>query len=141
MDSIELCIKKLTDLMKKKYSEMLKIEKITSDIEETLKRNDSVSTDMFLNMRMEVMETIDGIDGQIDEILTSGDEEDYHFLKGLLKVDSQEQAMNTEYGDEKMLMLVSLRTRNVLKGIIEKDKVMNKRLLGKESFYAEKKNL
>lgn len=29
MDSIEMCIKKLTALMKKKYSEMLKIEKIT----------------------------------------------------------------------------------------------------------------
>ena len=120
--------------MKKKYSEMLKIEKITNDIEETLKRNDNVSTDMFLTMRMEVIETIDDIDGQIDEILTSGDEEEYHFLKGLLKIDTQEQAMNTEYSDEKMLMLISLRTRNVLKGIIEKDKVMNKRLLGKESF-------
>ena len=107
--------------MKKKYSEMLKIEKITNDIEETLKRNDNVSTDMFLTMRMEVMETIDDIDGQIDEILTSGDEEEYHFLKGLLKIDTQEQAMNTEYSDEKMLMLISLRTRNVLKGIIEKD--------------------
>ena len=140
MDSIEMCIKKLTALMKKKYSEMLKIEKITNDIEETLKRNDNVSTDMFLTMRMEVMETIDDIDGQIDEILTSGDEEEYHFLKGLLKIDTHEQAMNTEYSDEKMLMLISLRTRNVLKGIIEKDKVMNKRLLGKDSFYAEKKN-
>ena len=140
MDSIEMFIKKLTALMKKKYSELLKIEKITNDIEETLKRNDNVSTDMFLTMRMEVMETIDDIDGQIDEILTSGDEEEYHFLKGLLKIDTQEQAMNTEYSDEKMLMLISLRTRNVLKGIIEKDKVMNKRLLGKDSFYAEKKN-
>ena len=138
MDSIEMCIKKLTDLMRKKYNEMLKIEKITSDIEESLKRNDSVSTDMLLNMRLEVMDTIDGINGEIEKILLSGGEEDYHYLKGLLKIDTQEQAMNTEYNDEKMLMLISLRTRNVLKGVIEKDKVMNKRLLGKDSFYAEK---
>lgn len=140
MATLEKNIAQLIKLMKKEYEEVLKIENITNDIENVLKRNDKVSTEMFLNMRMEVLETIDGIKAEIESILTSEDEECYHFLRGLLNVDTQEQAMNTEYSDEKMLMLISLRTRNVLKGIIEKDKVMNKRLLGKDSFYAEKKN-
>lgn len=61
------------------------------------------------------------------------------FLRGLLNVDTQEQAMNTEYEDEKMLMLISLRTRNVLKSIVEKDKQMSTRILGKNSFYAKAK--
>lgn len=123
--------------MKKKYEQMLKIESITNDIEDSLKRNDKVSTSMFMNMRMEVMEKIDDIDEQVEKIVTSGDEELYHYLKGLLKIDTQEQAMDTEYQDEKMLMLISLRIRNVLKGVIEKDKVMNQRLLGKDSFYVK----
>lgn len=134
---IEQCVAKLTALMKKKYEQMLKIESITNDIENSLKRNDSISTDMFMNMRMEVMEVIDGIDEQAEKILRSGDDEIYHYLGGLLKIDSQEQAMNTEYEDEKILMLISLRIRNVLKGVIEKDKAMNERLLGKESYYVK----
>ena len=65
-------------------------------------------------------------------------------MKGLLKIDTQEQAMDTEYEDEKILMLVSLRIHNVLKGVIEKDKEMNKRILGKDSYYSQnetKKNM
>ena len=61
------------------------------------------------------------------------------FLRGLLNVDTQEQAMNTEYEDEKMLMLISLRTRNVLKSIVEKDKQMSTRILGKNSFLCKSK--
>ena len=94
---------------------------------------------MFMNMRMEIMEEIDSIDNEIQKILTSGDEELYYYLKGLLKIDTQEQAMDTEYEDEKILMLVSLRIHNVLKGIIEKDKEMNKRILGKDSYYSQNK--
>ena len=44
-----------------------------------------------------------------------------------------------EYEDEKMLMLISLRTRNVLKAVVEKDKQMSTRILGKNSFYAKAK--
>ena len=125
--------------MKQKYQKMLKIDNATNDIENALKRNDKVSTEMFMNMRMEIMEEIDSIDNEIQKILTSGDEELYYYLKGLLKIDTQEQAMDTEYEDEKILMLVSLRIHNVLKGIIEKDKEMNKRILGKDSYYSQNK--
>lgn len=134
---IEECVANLTKLMKQKYEKMLKIDNTTNDIENALKRNDKVSTEMFMNMRMEIMEEIDSIDDEIQKILTSGDDELYYYLKGLLKVNSQEQAMDTEYEDEKILMLVSLRIHNVLKGIIEKDKVMNKRILGKDSYYSQ----
>ncbi|NDO46419.1 hypothetical protein [Clostridium sp. MD294] len=139
MDTLEKKIAQLIKLMKKEYEEVLKIENVTNDIENVLKRNDKISTEMFLNMRMEIMEAIDGIKGEIEDILTSGDEECYHFLRGLLNVDTQEQAMNTEYEDEKMLMLISLRTRNVLKSVLEKDKQMSTRILGKNSFYAKAK--
>ena len=130
--------------MKQKYQKMLKIDNATNDIENALKRNDKVSTEMFMNMRMEIMEEIDSIDNEVQKILTSGDEELYYYLKGLLKIDTQEQAMDTEYEDEKILMLVSLRIHNVLKGVIEKDKEMNKRILGKDSYYSQnetKKNM
>lgn len=139
MATLEKNIAQLIKLMKKQYEQVLKVENITNDIENVLKRNDRVSTEMFLNMRMEVLETIDSIKGEIETILTSEDEEYYHFLRGLLNVDTQEQAMNTEYEDEKMLMLISLRTRNVLKSIVEKDKQMSTRILGKNSFYAKAK--
>lgn len=135
---IEKCVSELTKLMKKKYEQMLKINNTTNDIEEALKRNDNVSTELFMNMRLEVMETIDGIDAEIEKILKQGDEELYYYLKGLLEIDTQQQAMETEFEDEKILMLVSLRTRNVLKEIIEKDKIMSQRILGKDSFYAQK---
>ena len=139
MATLEKSIAQLIKLMKKQYEQVLKVENITKDIENVLKRNDKVSTEMFLNMRMEILETIDSIKGEIETILTSEDEEYYHFLRGLLNVDTQEQAMNTEYEDEKMLMLISLRTRNVLKSIVEKDKQMSTRILGKNSFYAKAK--
>ena len=135
---IEEYVSKLTKLMKKKYEKMVEIENITKDIEEALKRNDKVSTDMFMKMRLEVMTEIDGIDGEIYEIIQGGDEKQYHYLRSLIRVKTQQQAMDTEFEDEKMLMLVSLRVRNVLKNIIEKDKIMNQRLLGKDSFYAKK---
>ena len=93
-------------MMKQKYQKMLKIDNATNDIENALKRNDKVSTEMFMNMRMEIMEEIDSIDNEIQKILTSGDEELYYYLKGLLKIDTQEQAMDTEYEDEKILMLL-----------------------------------
>ena len=93
MATLEKDIAQLIKLMKKEYEEVLKIENITNDIENVLKRNDKVSTEMFLNMRMEVFETIDGIKGEIENILTSGDEEYYHFLRKLLNVETQEQAM------------------------------------------------
>ncbi|HIT87324.1 MAG TPA: hypothetical protein IAB62_06180 [Candidatus Coprocola pullicola] len=135
---IEEYVSKLTKLMKKKYEKMVEIENITKDIEEALKRNDKVSTDMFMKMRLEVMTEVDGIDGEIYEIIQGGDENQYHYLRNLIRVETQQQAMDTEFEDEKMLMLVSLRVRNVLKNIIEKDKIMNQRLLGKDSFYAKK---
>ncbi len=135
---IEEYVSKLTKLMKKKYEKMVEIENITKDIEEALKRNDKVSTDMFMKMRLEVMTEVDGIDGEIYEIIQGGDENQYHYLRNLIRVKTQQQAMDTEFEDEKMLMLVSLRVRNVLKNIIEKDKIMNQRLLGKDSFYAKK---
>ena len=135
---IEEYVSKLTKLIKKKYEKMVEIENITKDIEEALKRNDKVSTDMFMKMRLEVMTEVDGIDGEIYEIIQGGDENQYHYLRNLIRVETQQQAMDTEFEDEKMLMLVSLRVRNVLKNIIEKDKIMNQRLLGKDSFYAKK---
>ena len=135
---IEEYVSKLTKLMKKKYEKMVEIENITKDIEEALKRNDKVSTDMFMKMRLEVMTEVDGIDGEIYQNIQGGDENQYHYLRNLIRVETQQQAMDTEFEDEKMLMLVSLRVRNVLKNIIEKDKIMNQRLLGKDSFYAKK---
>ena len=134
---IEEYVSRLTTLMKKKYEKMVEIDTITKDIEQAMKRNDKVSTDMFMKMRLEVMTAVDGIDGEIYEILHGGDEKQYHYLRSLINVKTQKQAVDTEFEDEKILMLVSLRVRNVLKSIIEKDKVMNKRLLGKESFYAK----
>ena len=135
---IEEYVSKLTKLMKKKYEKMVEIENITKDIEEALKRNDKVSTDMFMKKRLEVMTEVDGIDEENYEIIQGGDENQYHYLRNLIRVETQQQAMDTEFEDEKMLMLVSLRVRNVLKNIIEKDKIMNQRLLGKDSFYAKK---
>lgn len=137
MATLEANIAELIKLRKEEYRQMLEVEKITNDIEEVLKRNDRVSTEMFLNMRMKALEEIDNIKGKIENILTSGDEEYYQFLRGLLNVDSQKQAMNTEYEDEKMLMLISLRTRNVLNSIVEKDKKISTRILGKSSFYSK----
>jgi len=67
MATLEKDIAQLIKLMKKEYEEVLKIENITNDIENVLKRNDKVSTEMFLNMRMEVFETIDGIKGEIEK--------------------------------------------------------------------------
>lgn len=123
--------------VQKKYNVFNEIQDLTMQMEDSLKRNDQVSFQMLLEMRLDSMIKIDGIEETIRVYLQSFPEKEQSLIK---KQMSAEAEINAEYSPELIKMGdITGKTRRIIEKIIAVDKVMNIKIAGKDSFYNQGK--
>ncbi|MCI8342609.1 MAG: hypothetical protein HFE62_05285 [Firmicutes bacterium] len=114
--------------LKKKYSKIVEIERLTEELDEALKRNDKQSVNMVLTMRGEEMDSIDIIDAEITVLENGLTKEQRMAVRDF-------QNDNVTEGDMKELIELKRLINRLLGKIVEKDRTMNIKIAGKSSFY------
>lgn len=123
-------------LMQQKYTRLLEIDKLTMELGEVLSRDDRESAQLLLAMRQNEMdiasETEHGIRAMLDAVDAEGRMELKSLLNGEKKADSEdfEAGKVFELGE---------KIRNILAHTISIDKVVSRKLAGKDSYYASQK--
>ena len=136
MKSIEpMFTKQAVVLLHKKYLQLIKIHDITVQLSDALNRNDDVSAQMYINMRQDSMLEVDEIEGQIHQLIFRMPDEWQSRMMQLtsrhwkdLHIEDDEEAKVGEEVDKIMRQLD--RT-------IAIDRVLNKRIGGRDSYYQD----
>lgn len=121
---------------RKKLMKLNSIYDLTVELSSVLQRNDMVSTEMLLASRANVMEEISIIDEAVEKIILQLPENEGQRLRRITTLKWQEEDLSEE---EARLRKVCDSMYSILTKTIEKDKVMNQRIGGKDSFYNNEK--
>lgn len=122
-------------LLQKKYGHMVEVERLTEEMAQTLSRNDKVSARLVLGMRGEELQKI----MECDKRLFLFRENALPKMKDWLRkaLNGKNEVSSEEYGKEGALVArLSGNIRSIWEKIMVIDRHMNKRLAGKDSFYA-----
>lgn len=128
----------LTELLKleqRNYMELVEIERLTKELADILSRNDRDSVQLLLEMRKNEMDRTSETKRKIYAILEAVDSEERNKLAALLN------GCEPEESDDELaqrLVLVSRQMQSVLERTIDIDKVISRKLAGKDSFYEKK---
>ncbi len=121
-----------------RYGCLQEIDQLTRETEKAFSRNDTVAARIFLKMRGEIMERADSYMERIEKLVYSlEDASEIRLLEALLKGRETAEALPEEYRPEAVMIISAVeRSRNLLAKVILKDRAMNSRITGKESFYS-----
>ena len=122
-------------LMQREYTQVLEIDKLTSELADTLSRDDRESAQLLLEMRQNEMDSASETKHQIGVILEAVDMGTRAELTRLLQRDSKAAAESFEAG--KILELGEM-VQKTLAHTIRIDQVVSQKLAGKDSYYAVK---
>lgn len=133
MDIKEALLSILINLQKK-YNKLNEVLDLTKQMETALQRNDQVSFRMVLVMRQDVMIQIDKID-ETTKILLQAIPQDICKIINRQMCSESKQA-SPESIEEKKIGELYAKIQRLLEKIITIDCVMNKKIAGKDSYYA-----
>lgn len=129
-------LNKVMILLQRKYNSVCEIEKTTNEIAEAMSRNDNVALEMTISMRGEAMIAAGRVDEQLEDIMEDmQDENDRQRLRLLLTNKSEIEPLN---GEEERIIVIRKNIHSLLLKTIEVDKVINMKIGGDKSFYANK---
>lgn len=129
-------LNKVIILLQRKYNSVCEIEKTTNEIAEAMSRNDNVALEMTISMRGEAMIAAGRVDEQLEDIMEDmQDENDRQRLRLLLTNKSEIEPLN---GEEERIIVIRKNIHSLLLKTIEVDKVINMKIGGDKSFYANK---
>lgn len=129
-------LNKVMILLQRKYNSVCEIEKTTNEIAEAMSRNDNVALEMTISMRGEAMIAAGRVDEQLEDIMEDmQDENDRQRLRLLLTNKSEIEPLND--GEERIIA-IRKNIHSLLLKTIEVDKVINMKIGGDKSFYANK---
>lgn len=127
----------LTELLRleqRNCTELLEIERLTKELADTLSRNDRDSVQLLLGMRQSEMEKAGETKRKIYAILEAVDSKERERLAALLNgKDPKGSDKNQEVAQR--IVSVSRQMKSVLERTIDIDKVLSRKLAGKDSFY------
>lgn len=121
---------------RKKLMKLNAIYDLTVELSSVLQRNDMVSTEMLLASRANVMEEISIIDEAVEKVILQLPENEGQRLRRITTLQWEKEELSEE---EAKLRKVCDSMYSILTKTIEKDKVMNQRIGGKDSFYNNEK--
>lgn len=125
----------LTELLRleqRNYTELVEIERLTKELADLLSRNDRDSVQLLLEMRQKEMDKASETKHKIYAILEVVDSEERKKMAALLNGCEPEES-DCELAQR--LVAVSRQMESVLKRTIDIDKVISRKLAGKDSFY------
>lgn len=123
-------------LMQQKYTRLLEIDKLTTELSEVLSRDDRESAQLLLEMRQNEMDVASEAERGIRAILEAVDTAVRVELKALLN--GEVKADSEDFTAGKVFELGE-KIRNTLAHTVSIDKVVSQKLAGKDSYYASDK--
>lgn len=132
MEHTEELLEEILILLQRNYTQVIEIERITKEIADSLSRNDTESVGLLLNMRQTEMEKASETKYKIAAILQALDVREREELKALLNGSERQELQDVQ---RKKVMEISGKVQKVLNRIVEADRVISRKLAGKDSYY------
>ena len=118
--------------MQKKYRSLLEVERLTKELSDLLSAGDRQSVQLLLNMRQRELEKVQEEDMSLRELLRALDSEKRTYLVELMN--GKESSTQNSAMEQKICQL-AVQTKHTLDKTIEVDRVLSKKLAGKDSYY------
>lgn len=134
MDNVQEMLTEVLKQVYREYKGMSEIERLTHELEETLNRSDKKSAQMILEMRQKEMEGVSQAKRAVEELLYAMDSDLRSDTEKLLKGETSDERAEAE---AVKISDISRQMRNTLERTRRIDRVLNRRIAGKDSFYKD----
>ncbi|MCI8837198.1 MAG: hypothetical protein HFG74_03945 [Hungatella sp.] len=129
---MEVNTERIMILLQRRYSAIRELDRLTSELEETIIRNDGISAAMVLQLREDEMEKADRCMEEIRQMGES-DRESYEKVCSLVDVDPAKAVGGTK--EEEKIFEIRRKTQAVIEKLRRTDQRLNFRVAGDKSFY------
>ena len=134
MSYIEEILEEILKLVYREYREIVEIERLTCELEETLNHSDRKSANLILEMRQSEMERVSQAKRAISELLESMDDDLKNDIKRLLE---GEQLSERKESEAERISMISRQRNHTMENIRRIDRALSRRVAGKDSYYEE----
>ena len=134
MSYIEEMLEEILKLVYREYREIVGIERLTCELEETLNHSDRKSANLILEMRQSEMERVSQAKRAISELLESMDDDLKNDIKRLLE---GEQLSERKESEAERISMISRQRNHTMENIRRIDRALSRRVAGKDSYYEE----
>lgn len=134
MSYIEEMLEEILKLVYREYREIVEIERLTCELEETLNHSDRKSANLILEMRQSEMERGSQAKRAISELLESMDDDLKNDIKRLLE---GEQLSERKESEAERISMISRQRNHTMENIRRIDRALSRRVAGKDSYYEE----
>lgn len=134
MSYIEEMLEEILKLVYREYREIVEIERLTCELEETLNHSDRKSANLILEMRQSEMERVSQAKRAISELLESMDDDLKNDIKRLLE---GEQLSERKESEAERISMISRQRNHTMENIRRVDRALSRRVAGKDSYYEE----
>ena len=134
MSYIEEMLEEILKLVYREYREIVEIERLTCELEETLNHSDRKSANLILEMRQSEMERVSQAKRAISELLESMDDDLKNDIKRLLE---GEQLSDRKESEAERISMISRQRNHTMENIRRIDRALSRRVAGKDSYYEE----
>ena len=134
MSYIEEMLEEILKLVYREYREIVEIERLTCELEETLNHSDRKSANLILEMRQSEMERVSQAKRAVSELLESMDDDLKNDIKRLLE---GEQLSERKESEAERISMISRQRNHTMENIRRIDRSLSRRVAGKDSDYEE----
>ena len=134
MSYIEEMLEEILKRVYREYREIVEIERLTCELEETLNHSDRKSANLILEMRQSEMERVSQAKRAISELLESMDDDLKNDIKRLLE---GEQLSERKESEAERISMISRQRNHTMENIRRIDRALSRRVAGKDSYYEE----
>lgn len=134
MSYIEEMLEEILKLVYREYREIVEIERLTCELEETLNHSDRKSANLILEMRQSEMERVSQAKRAISELLESMDDDLKNDIKRLLEGEPLSERKESE---AERISMISRQRNHTMENIRRIDRALSRRVAGKDSYYEE----
>ena len=134
MSYTEEMLEEILKLVYREYREIVEIERLTCELEETLNHSDRKSANLILEMRQSEMERASQAKRAISELLESMDDDLKNDIKRLLE---GEQLSERKESEAERISMISRQRNHTMENIRRIDRALSRRVAGKDSYYEE----
>lgn len=132
MENVQEILSEVMKQVYREYKAMMEIENLTRELEDALNRSDKEAAGLILDMRQKEMEKASQAKRAVGEFLESMDEDLREDTKHLLNGELPKE--RTESEAEK-ISTISRQRNHTLENILRIDRVLSRRVAGKDSYY------
>ena len=127
MSYIEEMLEEILKLVYREYREIVEIERLTCELEETLNHSDRKSANLILEMRQSEMERVSQAKRAISELLESMDDDLKNDIKRLLE---GEQLSERKESEAERISMISRQRNHTMENIRRIDRALSRRVAG-----------